>query len=329
MAGLSGVIDLDANEQRMSSQVTAVAICHREADDLRFFVRTEFVDSLSQAMRLTHSHLSAATHGVPTPMTATAINSSRYASIDVSNLKSGTMLRTPILEDRDDRDVLLLARGTRITDKVLALLESRGVTRIRVDGSEVARLTGVEESSSPVEEVVQRASRQGERTSNRRFSCSPKSFVNRVATHGTNVYDKQATQEFSQNFQSSVTQIENLFDSLLVGDVVDASKIAAVSSESLVKITEDLDLFVAMGLQPATDKYPCKHSLQAGMLAMSIGTILGLSHEELIELGIGCLMHDAGMLHIDYDLLASRKKLSAVEFLEITKHPIIQSSVTT
>ena len=237
-------------------------------------------------------------------MVAIATNSSQFATIDVSSLKPGTMLRTPILEDGGDRDVLLLAAGTRITDKVLVLLRSRGVSRVRVHPSEVSRLTGAGEGSSPAEEAVRRAGMQEERQSNRRFGYKSDSFVNRVASHGTMIFDKQTTGEFSKNFKSSVTQVESLFDSLLVGDVADAGKVAAVSSESLVKISENLDLFVAMGLKPATDKYPCKHSLQTGMLAMSIGTILGLTPDELVELGIGCLIHDAGILHVPNELLS-------------------------
>jgi HD-GYP domain-containing protein (c-di-GMP phosphodiesterase class II) len=256
-------------------------------------------------------------------MVAIATNSSQFATIDVSSLKPGTMLRTPILEDGGDRDVLLLAAGTRITDKVLVLLRSRGVSRVRVHPSEVSRLTGAGEGSSPAEEAVRRAGMQEERQSNRRFGYKSDSFVNRVASHGTMIFDKQTTGEFSKNFKSSVTQVESLFDSLLVGDVADAGKVAAVSSESLVKISENLDLFVAMGLKPATDKYPCKHSLQTGMLAMSIGTILGLTPDELVELGIGCLIHDAGILHVDHNVFSANKRLSAIEFSEITKHPII------
>jgi HD-GYP domain-containing protein (c-di-GMP phosphodiesterase class II) len=59
------------------------------------------------------------------------------------------------------------------------------------------------------------------------------------------------------------------------------------------------------------------------MLAMSIGTVLGLARQELIELALGCLIHDAGMLHVNPAYVNSQKPLGRSEFLEITKHPAL------
>jgi HD-GYP domain-containing protein (c-di-GMP phosphodiesterase class II) len=43
----------------------------------------------------------------------------------------------------------------------------------------------------------------------------------------------------------------------------------------------------------------------------------------LVELGIGCLMHDEGMLQVEAQILRSDKVLDRVQFLEITKHPAV------
>ncbi len=249
-------------------------------------------------------------------------HSSRFASISVSGLRVGVTLRSPIYDDREESNVLLLASGTTITASLLNRLRSRGVSRVRVLRSELGRVTALaghgakKRATSPPRPIQPEV----ERTADSRWTRSPRSLMNKVRQHGTTNYESARTQKFAANYRQSVTQIETLFDGLATGDVGDAAKMTAISSESLVKITEDLDLFVAMGLQPASDKYPCKHSLQTGMLALSVGTILGLRAEELIELGIGCLVHDAGMLRINQNLFHSEKVLGQIEFLEITKH---------
>ena len=117
--------------------------------------------------------------------------------------------------------------------------------------------------------------------------------------------------------------MEQLFDGLAQGEVNLTAPLASVSSESPMRIADDLDMFVAMGVTPAADKYPYKHSLQTTMLAMAVGTILGLKPDELIELGIGCLVHDTGMLKLQPELVNTKRPLTKIEFLEITKHPTI------
>ena len=118
-------------------------------------------------------------------------------------------------------------------------------------------------------------------------------------------------------------QVEAMFASLSSGMMSDTVEFATSASESLVKISQDLDLFVSLGIEPERDKYPCRHSAQTAMLAMSIGTILGLSKDELMDLGIGCFVHDIGMLRIEADLVNSKRSLGQMEFLEITKHPAL------
>ncbi|MEX0700923.1 MAG: HD domain-containing phosphohydrolase [Planctomycetales bacterium] len=247
-----------------------------------------------------------------------------YAAVALASVRVGATLRSPIYEDRDDVKVLLLASGMQITESLVAKLRRRGNTRVRVHRQELGRLTGGSASRAPGTFQTDRdQSLEDERSSDRRWSASSGSLIHDVRLHGATAYPRAEKRRFLSVFQSSVRQLDAMFEQLTAGDVRDVSKLSAVCSESLMSITDDLDLFVAMGLRPATDKYPCKHSLQTAMLAMSVGTVLGLKAEHLIELGIGCLLHDAGMLRIDEKVVNSNRPLSRVEFLEITKHPMV------
>ena len=58
------------------------------------------------------------------------------------------------------------------------------------------------------------------------------------------------------------------------------------------------------------------------MLAMSIGVQMGLDYEALMDLGLGCLMHDLGMLRVSSPTYRSKRVLDEAEFLEITRHPV-------
>lgn len=252
---------------------------------------------------------------------------SQFLSIDVNSMQVGATLRAPIYDDDDSNNLLLLlATGTTLTESLLTRLKRRGVSSVLVHRSEANRLIAGAESrtkSDGARQVVERATLKVQHPVGSRWSCTPSSFVNKIATHGAQAYDASAVTQFTKNYRDSLLHVERLFDGLAQGDINFAASLAALSSESLMRIADDLDLFVALGLEPATDRYPCKHSLQTAMVAMSIGTILGLKPEELIELGIGCLVHDAGMLKIHPTVANAKRSLSKIEFLEITKHPTL------
>ena len=245
-----------------------------------------------------------------------------FASIELSSITVGITLRAPIYTDSADSSLmLLLATGTTITQSLLSRLGSRGISRVLVHCGEARRIQGKPDEQT--RKVVEKATSQIQTPANSRWTCSADSFVNKIATHGATSYDVANQERFAKKFDASLQQVEQLFDGLTRGDFNLTAPLASVSSESLMRIADDLDMFVAMGLTPATDKYPYKHSLQTAMLAMAIGTILGLKPDELIELGIGCLVHDTGMLKLNPELVNANRPLTKIEFLEITKHPTL------
>jgi HD-GYP domain-containing protein (c-di-GMP phosphodiesterase class II) len=95
-----------------------------------------------------------------------------------------------------------------------------------------------------------------------------------------------------------------------------------VSEQQLQDLTLDFDEFLSRGVQPVDSHYPSRHALQTAMLAESIGTVMGLRKDELMELGFGCLLHDAGMLLVPANLHQVDRPLQVSERLELQKHPI-------
>ncbi len=90
----------------------------------------------------------------------------------------------------------------------------------------------------------------------------------------------------------------------------------------LATVREDVDAFVSLSANPAGDNYPGRHSLHAAMLAVAIGSTLGLDEAQLRSLGIGCLVHDIGMQDTDPKIVKAKRHLPPNEFVEIARHPI-------
>ncbi len=257
----------------------------------------------------------------PTPRSASSANA-QYVSLDLSKLQPGSKLRAPIWDDGSDRDVLLLAAGTVLSASSLELLRARGIRNVRVHRSDVARLTGTK--GTPDRYAASgKGTREPDRDSASHWGTTSDSFVHQVVRHGTRPYDSGQVERNAAAFRKSVSSMRHIFEGMANGDLNSAPELATVASSALSQISSDLDLFVSLGLVPAHDSYCGQHSLQTAMLAMSIGTVLGLRKEELVELAIGCLIHDAGMLRLRGSATELPRELSTLEFLEVTKHPSI------
>ncbi len=70
-----------------------------------------------------------------------------------------------------------------------------------------------------------------------------------------------------------------------------------------------------------TDDYTFSHNINVATLAMVLGQALGLSRDQLHDLGTGALLHDLGLLRVPGRILHKEGQLTPEEFSEITRHP--------
>ncbi len=237
-----------------------------------------------------------------------------YTTLSMTDLRVGTTLKSPIFDVREDRDVLLLAAGSTVTRARLNRLLSRGIREVRVAESAVAELVDQKpshesDSSETTDDTLHREYRSD-------------AFIRTIA-QAKGQYDQNQKNEFELSYQDLLRQVENVFVAVESGTSDDAVSVAESTSQALANIAQDLDMFVSLGLEPEHEYSLCRHSLQTTILAMSVGTVSGLTQAELVDLGIGCLVHDVGMTRISPQLLYARRPLTQMEFLEITKHPTV------
>lgn len=70
------------------------------------------------------------------------------------------------------------------------------------------------------------------------------------------------------------------------------------------------------------DEYTYAHCVNVSILSVSIGNVLGLSRQELADLGVAALLHDVGKLRVPGDVLRKPAKLEPDEWLVMRRHPI-------
>lgn len=147
-------------------------------------------------------------------------------------------------------------------------------------------------------------------------------FLRNVKSRPAASYELETVERFNEHYDDSLQQVEALVRGLEQGKPLEIGAPEAITREALVNATQDLDLFVRLGINPPAGDYPGRHSLHVAMLAASIGANLGWDEKTLIELGIGCLLHDVGMLRVPAGYYNTDQVLDEGQFVEILRHPL-------
>lgn len=69
-----------------------------------------------------------------------------------------------------------------------------------------------------------------------------------------------------------------------------------------------------------TSKFLYSHSVNVGIYSAALGMSLGLNRNQLIELGIGAMLHDIGNTQIRSELFEKADKLTPNEYKEVMEH---------
>jgi HD-GYP domain-containing protein (c-di-GMP phosphodiesterase class II) len=147
-------------------------------------------------------------------------------------------------------------------------------------------------------------------------------FASSVRRHGPVPYQRRLMKRVVELIQESSQQAAELFTALASDGSADMRVAESIARDGLSAAADDIDLFVCLGLTPTTSGYPSKHALKVAMLAMCIGVAMGWDRQTLLDLGIGCLLHDVGMLGVEHGTYDRKRILAPSDFEEVTRHPV-------
>lgn len=88
--------------------------------------------------------------------------------------------------------------------------------------------------------------------------------------------------------------IDEMLSEAKMGKVVDTQKAKTLVAELANNIVNNLDASMWLTQLKTRDEYTAIHSLNVCVLSLTFGRALGLSSDDLNELGLGALLHDIG-----------------------------------
>lgn len=146
--------------------------------------------------------------------------------------------------------------------------------------------------------------------------------LGKMTRHAARPYDSLRAESFVSKYDDSIRELKSLTRALQGGQSYNLEVASDITRDALSRAAEDLDLFIRLSINPHSHGYPDRHSLDTAMLAMSMGAHMGWDEKTLVELGVGCLLHDVGMLRVPQGLYGLAGQLDDETFIEIARHPL-------
>jgi cyclic di-GMP phosphodiesterase len=118
------------------------------------------------------------------------------------------------------------------------------------------------------------------------------------------------------------TVVRNVINEVRMGKSVESDRVKRAVNSMVDSVLRNHEALTSLSRMKSYDEYIFVHSLDVCILSLSMARHLNLPREEMVEIGIGALLHDVGKVRIDPHILNKPDTLSEKEWVEVRKHPV-------
>jgi HD-GYP domain-containing protein (c-di-GMP phosphodiesterase class II) len=130
--------------------------------------------------------------------------------------------------------------------------------------------------------------------------------------------------EVSTSYQTALDETESILRLLAEQKRADASAVAEIVQRFIRIFVTDRNILLNIStIKSHKGDYLFNHSLNVCLLSINVAASFGYSEQQVLEIGMGALLHDIGMLLIAEEIRTKHSRLSEDEWYEIQKHPIV------
>lgn len=121
----------------------------------------------------------------------------------------------------------------------------------------------------------------------------------------------------------AVDTYKSLYKKVEQGQIIQKKDVKGISdlvNNMLDKILFDKNIMINMLDLKIFDDYTFSHSVNVGVLSMSLGACMNIGREKLYNLGLASIMHDLGKVFVPKEILNKPGKLTPDEFVIMKTH---------
>lgn len=118
------------------------------------------------------------------------------------------------------------------------------------------------------------------------------------------------------------TVIRNIMQDIRLGKNIQSDRVKRVVNSMIDSILNNPDALASLTRMKGYDEHTFVHSINVCILSLTLARHLSFSRDEMLEIGIGALLHDVGKMKIHPQILKKPESLTAEEWTEVKKHPL-------
>lgn len=124
----------------------------------------------------------------------------------------------------------------------------------------------------------------------------------------------------SRTYFDALNAVRDTMREVENGRIPTGERINAVVDNMVSVTMKDHTTLLGLAMIKDYDNYTFSHSVNVGILALTLGSYLGLNRQDLRDINTAGLLHDIGKTRIDKAIINKPGKLSAAEFEQMKKH---------
>ncbi len=249
--------------------------------------------------------------------------------VKVDELSPGMRLGEPVLNT--DGTIDLLAIGTELTTRHIALLLRLGIDEVRVadpeDLKELGSDVAIHEQIVAFEKRIQAEGKNVDlslfKEDIRHIETQDFEYVSRSAVNQNlriSVLTGEGNVPIDQKHKVTLEETKHIFSQIRDDNKLDIEAVRRNVRDLLPDMVRNNDVLMRLKQLEETDDYTFQHSLRVSMLASMIGKWLGYSRDELFDICEAGLLFDIGKMKIPEFLLNKKSRLDEQEFDLVKKH---------
>jgi putative nucleotidyltransferase with HDIG domain len=122
-------------------------------------------------------------------------------------------------------------------------------------------------------------------------------------------------------YRRALKAVDHIFEDIQGGRIPSTDEVREVSKEMVQSILQDSQALLALSQIKEYDHYTFTHSVNVGIIALSVGRACDLHPQQLQLLAFGGMVHDIGKLKVPIEIITKPGRLNDSEFRQIARHP--------
>ncbi|MBD3344334.1 MAG: HD domain-containing protein [Chitinivibrionales bacterium] len=153
-------------------------------------------------------------------------------------------------------------------------------------------------------------------------------FGRALADKATQISVAERTEEYKERvanqYEEALSETTELLNRCAQGGDVNAQEVRSTVSRFVKLFVTDKNILLNIsGIKHKGKDYLYSHSLNVCLLSVNIAAACGYNEFQVMEIGMGAILHDVGMLLLPEKIRIQEKKLTEDEWFEVQKHPIL------